>query len=254
MLLRLVLLSALLSSCSFGVPIKRTTVNETSQTSITTPKTYKKPSSYIVHGKQYHVLDSADGFVERGVASWYGRKFHGRKTSSGDTYDMFAMTAAHKSLPLPTKVRVTNLSNGKSIIVKVNDRGPFIGDRIIDLSYAAAKKLDLIAHGTSLVEVRAITPNQSNVRVIPLASNTSEPMIYIQTGSFSAKANAITQQMQLKESNISDSNIYPIQTDNGLFYRVRIGPYQQLEQAQSTLQSLKKLAFDHARLVVENEQ
>ena len=252
-MLRLLALTLLLTSCSFGVPIQRN--SSTSNTNNPPPSNtpYSSQQSYIVHGKQYHVMNSADGYVERGIASWYGRKFHGRKTSNGDTYDMFAMTAAHKTLPLPTKVKVTNLSNGKSVIVTVNDRGPFVDDRIIDLSYAAAKKLDLITHGTSQVEVRALTGKPSNVRVIPLQSDTQEPDIYIQTGSFAEKINAITQQQQLKALNFNDCHIYPIQTDNGLFYRVRIGPFSLLESAQQTLQKLKNQAFSHSRLVVENQ-
>ena len=114
---------------------------------------------YEVLGKRYTVLPSAVGYKERGVASWYGDKFHGNLTSNREVYDMHAMTAAHKTLPLPTYVRVRNLSNGNMIIVRVNDRGPFVSNRIIDLSYSAAKKLDMIGTGTSLVEVEAITFN-----------------------------------------------------------------------------------------------
>ena len=115
---------------------------------------------YSVFGQSYRVLDSASGFVERGEASWYGKKFHGRDTANGERYDMFAMTAAHKHLPLPTYVSVTNLDNGKSTIVRVNDRGPFHGGRIIDLSYAAATKLGMLQQGTARVEVRSIDPQQ----------------------------------------------------------------------------------------------
>lgn len=119
---------------------------------------YGNPKSYVVLGKRYHTLPTSAGFVERGHASWYGRKFHGRRTSSGEKYNMYAMTAAHKRLPLPSYVQVTNLSNGKRVVVKVNDRGPFHGNRVIDLSYTAAHKLDLVKHGTAMVEVRAIDP------------------------------------------------------------------------------------------------
>ena len=108
---------------------------------------YGNPASYVVFGKRYHVMNSSQGFVERGIASCYGTKFHGRRTSSGETYDMYAMTAAHKNLPLPTYVQVTNLKNGKSVVVKVNDRGPFHENRIIDLSYVAAIKLDIVRNG-----------------------------------------------------------------------------------------------------------
>lgn len=115
-------------------------------------------SPYTVFGKTYQVLPSNQGYRERGVASWYGNKFHGRKTSNGETYDMYAMTAAHKSLSIPSYVKVTNLDNGRTVIVRVNDRGPFHGGRIIDLSYAAAKKLDYSAKGVASVEVVAIDP------------------------------------------------------------------------------------------------
>jgi rare lipoprotein A len=114
------------------------------------------PPSYEVFGKRYKVRTSSDGYQERGIASWYGNPFHGRPTSSGDMYDMHEMTAAHTSLPLPTWVEVTNLSNGKSVVVKVNDRGPFVANRVIDLSYGAAKALDIVQAGTARVEIRAL--------------------------------------------------------------------------------------------------
>lgn len=117
---------------------------------------YGNPDSYEVFGKRYRVMDSSDGYVERGVASWYGREFHGRRTSSGESYDMHALSAAHRTLPLPTYVEVTNLENGRKVVVRINDRGPFHGDRIIDLSYAAAVKLGMAGKGTARVEVRAL--------------------------------------------------------------------------------------------------
>jgi rare lipoprotein A len=131
------------------------------------------PPSYEQFGRRYYVLASASGFVEQGVASWYGPGFHEKSTSSGEPYDMYAMTAAHKTLPLPTYVRVTNLSNGKSIVVRINDRGPFIANRIIDLSYTAAAKLDMLRDGTALVEVRALTPGRPEVPTLIAASPVS---------------------------------------------------------------------------------
>jgi rare lipoprotein A len=121
---------------------------------------YGNPASYVVFGKRYKTKTSSAGHVERGVASWYGKKFHGRKTSSGERYDMYAMTAAHKSLPLPTYAKVTNLENGRTAVVRINDRGPFHGDRVIDLSYTAARKLGVVSKGTAVVEVRAIDPRK----------------------------------------------------------------------------------------------
>lgn len=128
---------------------------------------YGNPSSYVVLGRRYHVLDSAHGYIEQGVASWYGTKFHGKRTSSGETYDMHKMTAAHKSLPLPTYARVTNLENGRQTVVRVNDRGPFHGDRLIDLSYAAAIKLGLEHSGTARVEVAALEPLATTPPAVP---------------------------------------------------------------------------------------
>jgi rare lipoprotein A len=120
---------------------------------------YGNPPFYDVFGKRYYVLSSSVGYWERGVASWYGPGFHKERTSTGESYDMYGMTAAHKTLPLPAYVRVTNLQNGRSVVVRVNDRGPFVGNRIIDLSYTAAAKLDMLRNGTAMVEVRAIDPS-----------------------------------------------------------------------------------------------
>jgi rare lipoprotein A len=121
---------------------------------------YGNPPFYEVFGKRYYVLSSSVAYVERGVASWYGPGFHKLRTSTGDPYDMYGMTAAHKTLPLPAYVRVTNLQNGRSVVVRVNDRGPFVGNRIIDLSYTAASRLDMLRNGTAMVEVRALDPTQ----------------------------------------------------------------------------------------------
>ena len=114
--------------------------------------------SYDVMGRRYHILDTAEGYRERGVASWYGGKFHGSPTASGEIFDMHAMTAAHKTLPIPTDVEVTNLRNGKTVILRINDRGPFLDDRVIDVSYGAAQELDLVDPGIGLVEIRALGP------------------------------------------------------------------------------------------------
>ena len=126
---------------------------------------YGNMKSYVVFGKTYYPKPSSRGYVERGIASWYGPKFHGRKTSSGEPYDMHQMTAAHKTLPLPTYARVTNLENGRSTIVRINDRGPFVGDRIIDLSFAAAKKLGVDKKGLASVEVASIDPRDHDGKV-----------------------------------------------------------------------------------------
>ena len=124
------------------------------------PSRSGNPDTYVVFGKRYRVEETSAGYRETGTASWYGWDFHGRKTSSGPPFNMFELTAAHKSLPIPTYARVTHLDNGRSIVVKINDRGPFVGQRIIDLSYAAAARLDMLDQGTARVEVTALTPYQ----------------------------------------------------------------------------------------------
>jgi rare lipoprotein A len=129
------------------------------------------PPFYVVAGRRYVVLPTSNGYVERGVASWYGTEFHGLRTSTGEPYDMFAITAAHKTLPLPCYARVTNLSNGRSAVVRINDRGPFVDNRIIDLSYSAARKLDMIRNGTAFVQVEVLTPAAPTITAaLPVAS------------------------------------------------------------------------------------
>ena len=129
------------------------------------PRSDSGNSPYTVSGKTYYPLADASGYHERGIASWYGRKFNGKRTSSGEPYDMYAMTAAHKTLPLPSYVRVRNLQNGRSIVVRVNDRGPFLSNRLIDLSYAAAAKLGILGTGTGIVEVDAISVDDTGTQV-----------------------------------------------------------------------------------------
>src|SRR5512143_1873224 len=134
---------------------------------------YGNPASYVVDGREYHVLATSNGYVERGIASWYGTKFHGGRTSSGETYDMYKMTAAHKTLPIPCYARVTNLENGRSVIVRVNDRGPFHDNRIIDLSYAAANRIGISPKGTGLVEVRAVSSSDDSSPTVLAGNNAS---------------------------------------------------------------------------------
>lgn len=131
--------------------------------------------TYSVLGKKYEVLDNAAGYVETGVASFYGKKFHGRRTSNLEVYDMYAFSAAHKTLPLPSFARVTNLDNGKSVIVRVNDRGPFHSGRLIDLSYAAATKLGYVNNGTARVEVRALSPGDTPAEYASRKNNPPQP-------------------------------------------------------------------------------
>jgi rare lipoprotein A len=133
------------------------------------------PDSYVALGKRYEILQDAAGYRERGVASWYGKKFHGKRTSCGEPYNMFKMTAAHKTLPIPCYVRVTNLDNGRSVVVRINDRGPFLHDRLIDLSYAAATKLQMVGHGEAPVEVEVVDANGSPTAPAPAVVAAATP-------------------------------------------------------------------------------
>jgi rare lipoprotein A len=205
--------------------------------------------TYEVYGKTYKVMASAHGYRQEGKASWYGKKFHGRKTSSGERYDMFAMTAAHRSLPIPSYVRVTNLSNGLSCIVRVNDRGPFHSDRIIDLSYAAATRLDMLHHGAVPVEVEAIVPRQddepqqivASAQPVSLQQEATTPdSRYIQVGAFADPINALSLRENLRSEGLDTVEIRSETRDNVPWHRVLVGPFTdhvQLESARQLLQT-----------------
>ncbi len=183
---------------------------------------YGNPESYVVGNRRYYTMESSQGYVDEGVASWYGSKFHGRRTSSGEIYNMYGMTAAHKSLPLPTYVEVTNLDNGQKIVVKVNDRGPFVDGRLIDLSYVAAAKLGITQHGTGRVKVRAIDVKQGAPAVTKAEAVSSR--VYLQVGAFSQQYNAEKLQDSLTEKRFANVHIHESNGTGSSLYRVRIGP------------------------------
>ncbi len=178
------------------------------------------PAFYEVFGQRYTVLPSARGFLERGVASWYGPDFHGIRTSTGEPYNMYSMTAAHRTLPLPAFARVTNLRNGRAITVRINDRGPFKANRIIDLSYAAALKLDMVREGTTMVEVRALEPGDGAL-LEPPAPVTA---LYAQAGAFGVEANALRLREKLVAANLGPVFVRADAIAGHIVHRVRIGP------------------------------
>ena len=216
---------------------------------------YGNPKSYVVFGKRYHTLESSQDYVEQGIASWYGKKFHGRRTSSGEPYDMYAMTAAHKSLPLPTYVKVRNLENGQTVILRVNDRGPFHGDRIIDLSYAAAVKLGIARNGTGLVEVRALDPSSYGelpANVIPKPPQAAvDPEVFIQVGAFSNLQNAENFRKQLKDYNLGNVEIHSVNNQKRTIYRVKIGPLASVTSVDQTAEQLERLGLRDYRVLVK---
>jgi len=249
------------------------------------PSRYGNPESYVVFGKRYHVQKSNKGHIERGVASWYGTKFHGKRTSSGEPYDMLAMTAAHRTLPLPTYAEVTNLKNNRKITVKINDRGPFKDNRIIDLSYAAAKKLGITQAGTGLVEVRAIDPSapakpgpaeDAVVKPLQPAGTPAPPPvqpatasqadklkrvvpgqsvgIYLQVGAFGDRFNAENMRTRIRDIKtlpVSKINVTQgVKADTSIF-RVRIGPIDNVPEADQVIKHLAKLGIENPHVIID---
>jgi len=237
---------------------------------------------YVVFGHRYVPLATADGYRARGTASWYGRKFHGRRTSNGEHYDMYAMSAAHKTLPLPSYVKVRNLDNGREVIVRVNDRGPFLHNRLIDLSYAAANRLGVVKTGTARVEVTAVGPGQrsnstvaigtvdeseekvvakplpARNRLSPISraeADTGKPQntggVYLQVGSFGVWDNAIKLRDRLEQANIRPAKIATVNVNNKRYFRVRVGPIDNLGEAERINNEVQKLGIHDGRVVID---
>lgn len=243
---------------------------------------YGNRTPYNVLGRTYHVLPTAQGYVERGISSWYGNKFHGYMTSSFEPYDMYQFSAAHKSLPLPSWARVTNLETGKSVIVRVNDRGPFHDNRLIDLSYAAAVKIGVWPKGTGLVEVRALTPGEvepdlrtaAAVRTPPRplprtspvearvsgpappsaaneANATQQPRIYLQVGAFGEQANADRAAQRVAAAKLGEVRVVEASVNGRSVRRVRLGPLRDVDEADRLTQELRRLGLGEARVAID---
>lgn len=242
------------------------------------------PDSYSINGKQYFTLDSNVGFTQSGIASWYGTKFHGKLTASGEPYDMYKMTAAHKSLAIPSYVKVDNIENGKSVVVRVNDRGPFVSGRIIDLSYAAAMKLGVDQTGTAKVSIHVLQPanvqpptDATNERINsqPLSAQVIVPPkrlspqvevnridgelettraqaseYFLQVGSFSNEINAQNLVSKLEIQISAAIQIVPSQTPLGKMYRVRVGPFAQRGEVNKVQDRLIESGLATTQLVV----
>lgn len=183
---------------------------------------------YTVLGQTYQPIASAHGFVEEGIASWYGRKFHGRPTACGERYDMHKLTAAHRILPMHTHVRVTNLENGRQLVVRINDRGPFVKNRIIDLSYAGATQLGMAEKGTARVRVEAI---ETLPRDLP-------GRYYVQIGSFAQQGNALALSKRMQQLGYSKTRVQRILVGDTIFWRVQVGTFPKLSLAEQALARL----------------
>jgi rare lipoprotein A len=222
---------------------------------------YGNGPNYEVFGIGYSVMPSNYGYQERGVASWYGKDFHGKPTSSMEPYDMHEMTAAHKTLPLPSFVKVRNLRNNKTIVVRVNDRGPFVDNRIIDLSYSAALKLDMIRDGTSLVEDTAISFDQPPQRrqaersasksTASVEPQKSSNKIYLQVGAFGDKSNAGRRLNLLREHGINKAFVHEESGRSPALYRVRIGPIAGVDQYDRVVAELERIGISESHLITE---
>ena len=197
-------------------------------------------SPYVIDGVTYNVLEDYRDYREQGTASWYGAKFSGHKTSNGELYDLYQPSAAHKTLPIPSYARVTNLDNGKSIVVRVNDRGPFHSDRIIDLSYAAAVKLGYMEQGTAQVEVEVMEVAGVEDRRDPLYGNYR----YLQLGAFGREASAQTLVEALKPLLTAEVFVSVVESDGTLLYRVRVGPVDDKSHLLAVQQQLQDSGYD----------
>ena len=220
--------------------------------------------SYVALGKTYTPLTSIGNYKQRGIASWYGKKFHGQRTSVGEVYDMYAMTAAHPTLPIPSYARVTNLANQRSVVVRVNDRGPFLHDRVIDLSYTAAYKLDILANGSAEVEVESLSPS-ANTTTIAASTVTSEPLesklpaltviteatatidslpnsgnVYLQLGAFESQENAKAYLEKIRSKLSNTDKEFKLSDKDGMV-RVHIGPYASQAEARGSADSLEEV-------------
>lgn len=260
------LVTASLAACSSNPPQRTASppreVEGSGATTAVPPRADRgNPPFYDVLGKRYHVLPTSAGYVARGVASWYGQDFHGLATSSGETYDMHAMTAAHTTLPLPTWVEVTNLVNGKKVVVKVNDRGPFVANRLIDLSFAAATALDMVGTGTTRVEVRAVAPPGDAYRAAPVLAAATPPAqmqpaasverMFVQVGAFAQQENAEKLVARLRASGFQNPTLVTQPNDGRRLHRVWLGPVQDSIEYDALDARLRSIGVSGARLVTD---
>jgi rare lipoprotein A len=216
---------------------------------------YGNKSPYSVNGQTYRVLPSAAGYSERGIASYYGSKFNGYKTSDFETYDMYKFSAASKVLPLPSFARVTNLENGKSVIVRVNDRGPFMPNRVIDLSLAAAVRIGIWPKGTGLVEVQGIDPVHPNAEPAPITAVTPrtgrQPLLYVQVGAFADTANAERLAARLRGLKLGPVRVIAGDVNGRTLQRVQIGPLPDVDTVDRTTARLDALGLPHASVAIQ---
>lgn len=217
----------------------------------TTTGSYSDPTQkpYVINNQVYYPIPSAYGFTQRGIASWYGRDFHGRRTSNGESYDMHAMTGAHKTLPMHTVLLVKNLDNGREVVIRVNDRGPFVKGRIIDLSYAAARKIEMIGTGTARVSLVALgEAGTDRRRIQEMAKKFYTGEYYVQIGSFKNRAFAQRLQHRFREAGHT-TFIQEYRRDSEVYHRVRVYVGRTLEGAQEAQRILERRGYLNAFVI-----
>lgn len=203
--------------------------------------------------QQENLIPRITRYIKQGIASWYGPGFHGKKTATGEIFDMYAMTAAHKTLPIPSYALVTNLENHRSIVVRINDRGPFVGNREMDLSYAAAKRLDLEQDGLGAVEIKAISPNQALPQLQQIAA-TQERNVYLQVGSFGSAKKAMKLKNKIVANHLPEPNIRSSTYKKSTLYKVQIGPVNSTSSADQLNEQLAKIGITDTQFVSESKQ
>jgi rare lipoprotein A len=214
------------------------------------------PDNTIQEGKsvlQESLLPRITRYLKQGIASWYGPGFHGKKTATGETFDMYALTAAHKTLPIPSYAKVTNLENHRSVIVRINDRGPYVGNRVLDLSYAAAKKLGMEEEGLGSVEIKAVTPGQALPQLQKAAAE-QEKNVYLQIGSFGSQKKARKLQNKIAAHHLPASSIRSSIHKNTTLYKVQLGPINSAATADKLHVQLAKIGITNAQFVTETKQ
>jgi len=247
------------SGCSQKLPLSKTKSVSSSQTvTVQDNCTIQREKGYEYRekGRKYKVLSSSRGYKKRGIASWYGPNFNGQATACGEIYNMFDFTAAHKTLPMPSYLRVKNLENGQTVVVKVNDRGPFVSNRIIDLSYAAARKIDMLEEGTAFVELANISQseaaktlnyrNKNNMTKENIAQlvKFNSNKIYLQIGAFKIKNNALDMQKRVSSEGIKNVYIKKSRVKRQVLYRVQIGPIKTIDRYDQIAHLLASLSLD----------
>lgn len=249
----------IISGCSQKTSLSKTKSTNSRETEILLDNCTiqrEKGYEYREKGRKYKVLTSSRGYKKRGIASWYGPNFDGQATACGEIYDMFDFTAAHKTLPMPSYLKVKNLKNGKTVVVKVNDRGPFVKNRVIDLSYAAARKINMLEEGTAFVEMSSINQteaaktlnyeNKSNMSKEGLANivKFNSNKIYLQIGAFKEKNNALKMQQRISSEGIKNVYIKKSRMKRQVLYRVQIGPIKTMDRYDQIANLLASLSLD----------